>query len=266
MLDYKIGFIGAGNMTSAILTGVLKQGLVPPEAVWLSNRHADKLKHFEAQGVNTSTDNAVVVKAVDILVLAVKPQMFDDVLPELTGIAQGKCVVSIAAGISIRYLRGRLPGAQIIRAMPNTPLMVGMGATAVARADEVPRAQFQAVVDLFRAAGAVELIDEYQMDDIINVNGSTPAFFFRMADSLVKRTVDAGIDSDVALRLAARTMEGSARLLLESGKTPEELTKQVCSPGGTTLAALSAFDELDFDALLREAMRRCTQRSKELGR
>ena len=104
------------------------------------------------------------------------------------------------------------------------------------------------------------------MDDIINVNGSSPAWFFRMADVMVRRAVSAGIDADTALRLTAKTMEGSARLLLESGKTPEALCRQVCSPGGTTLASLSAFEERDFDGLMLDAMDRCTRRSKELGK
>ena len=122
------------------------------------------------------------------------------------------------------------------------------------------------MLDLFAAAGAVAVIDEGQMDDILNVNGSSPAWFFRMADVMVKRAVEVGIDAGTALRLTAKTMEGAARMLQESGKTPEELCRQVCSPGGTTLASLSAFEERDFDGLMREAMDRCAQRSRELGR
>ena len=153
----------------------------------------------------------------------------------------------------------------MVRAMPNTPLMVGCGATAVARSEGVDDGLLQAVAELFRASGEVAVIEERDMDDIINVNGSSPAWFFRMADVMVRRAVSAGIDRDVALRLTAKTMEGSARLLLESGKSPEELCRQVCSPGGTTLASLSAFEDRDFDDLMLDAMERCTKRSKELG-
>ena len=266
MTERTLGFIGAGNMNTAILNGVLGQGSVRPEQVWLSNRHADKLSAFAAQGVHTTTDNREVAAHADLLVLGVKPQMFGDVLPELRDLTAGKCVVSIAAGISCAYLRRELPGAKVVRAMPNTPLMVGVGATAVARSEDVSPEELQQVLDLFAAAGTVALIDEAQMDDIINVNGSSPAWFFRMADVMVKRAVSAGIDADTALRLTAKTMEGAARMLLESGKTPEELCRQVCSPGGATLASLSAFEERDFDGLMRDAMDRCTRRSKELGR
>lgn len=266
MENIVLGFIGAGNMNTAILRGVLRQDLVQADRIWLSNRHREKLEPFASRGIHTTTDNAEAASHADLIVLGVKPQMFGDVLPELQGVCTGKCVVSIAAGISAAYLREALPGAQIVRAMPNTPLMVGVGATAVARAGNVPAPVFQVVLDLFAAAGAVAVIDEGQMDDIINVNGSSPAWFFRMADIMVRRAVSAGIDAGTALELAAKTMEGSARLLLESGKSPEELCRQVCSPGGTTLASLSAFEERDFDGLMLEAMERCTKRSKELGK
>lgn len=261
-----LGFIGAGHMASAILNGVLTKGLMPAEQVYLSNRHLEKTEGFRLRGVHTTTDNRMVAERSELLVLAVKPQMFDDVLPDLAGLVAGKCVVSIAAGISAAYLQKALPGAYIVRAMPNTPLMVGVGATAVARAPSVPEDLFQRVLDLFASAGEVALIDEDQMDDIINVNGSSPAWFFRMAEIMVKRAVSVGLDEGAALRLTAKTMEGAARLLLETGESPENLRKQVCSPGGTTLASLSAFDELGFDALMLEAMDRCTKRSKELGK
>ena len=266
MAEWRLGLVGAGNMNTAILKGVLGQGSVRPEQVWLSNRHADKLAYFASLGVHTTTDNRLVAARADLLILGIKPQMFGDVLPELRDLTAGKCVVSIAAGITAGYLRQELPGAKVVRVMPNTPLMVGMGATAVARSKDLSPEELQRVMDLFAAAGMVALVDEGQMDDIINVNGSSPAWFFRMADVMVKRAVASGIEADTALRLTAKTMEGAARMLLASGKTPEELCRQVCSPGGTTLASLSAFEERDFDGLMLDAMERCTRRSKELGK
>lgn len=266
MASFNLGFIGAGNMSSAILNGVLDSGAAAPEQVWLSNRHEDKLDPFRQRGVHVTLDNAEVARSADIIVLAVKPQMFSDVVEGIAAQTQGKCVVSIAAGISVSWLKARLPGALVVRAMPNTPLLVGKGATAVAAAPEVPPVLFQTVLDLFSAAGVVEVIDEAQMDDILNVNGSTPAFFFRMADVMMQQALAAGIASHVAISLIAQTMAGSAEMLRQSGKTPEELTRQVCSPGGTTMAALSAFEEMGFDAMMREAMDRCVRRSRELGK
>lgn len=261
-----LGFIGAGNMNSAILDGVLRQGIVSAERVWMSNRSPEKLERFAALGVHTTSDNHLVAKKADVLVLGVKPQMFGQVLPELREAVIGKCVVSIAAGISADYLKHELPGAGVVRVMPNTPLTVGVGATAVAQSRDISEELFQTVCSLFEAAGEVAVIEEAQMDDIISVNGSSPAWFFRMADVMVRRAVSVGIGRETALRLTARTMEGAAKMLLDSGKSPEELCRQVCSPGGTTLASLSAFEERDFDGLMLDAMDRCTKRSKELGK
>jgi pyrroline-5-carboxylate reductase len=264
--ELKLGFIGAGNMASAILGGILRQGLLPSRQISMADPMADKLGNLKESGVHVTNDNRSVALYADLLILAIKPQMFDAVLPQLADCVSGKCVVSIAPGISVGYLQKRLHGAFVVRVMPNTPLLVGMGATAVAEAGCVPAEMFQTVIDIFSAAGEVAVIPESQMDAIVAVSASSPAFFFRMADAMVTEAQRQGIDPALALRMAARTMEGSANMLLQSGKTAKELTTQVCSPGGTTLAALSAFDDMGFEAMISEAMIRCTKRSRELGR
>lgn len=261
-----LGFIGAGNMATAILDGVVSKVLFPPEQIIVSNPHVEKLGHPKALGTQVTCDNAAVVRAADLVILAVKPQKFEEVLAGIRDCCAGKCVVSIAAGISTDWIRERLPGALVVRVMPNTPLQMGAGATAVAYAPDVPDDLFQTVCGIFAAAGAVAVIPESQMDDVISVSGSSPAFFFRMADVMVRWAVEQGMDPQVALELAACAMKGSAEMLLRSGKTAEELTRQVCSPGGTTLAALTAFDDRDFDGLLTDAMTRCVNRSRELGK
>ena len=253
-------------MATAILDGVIAQSLFPPGHITVSNPHRDKLEHPKSLGVQVTCDNTAVVKASDLIVLAVKPQKFEEVLADIRDCCAGKCVVSIAAGISTTWLRTRLPGVFVVRVMPNTPLQLGLGATAVAQAPDVPAELFQTVCDIFAAAGSVSVIPESQMDDVIPVSGSSPAFFFRMADVMVRWAEKQGMDPQVALELAAAAMKGSAEMLLRSGKTAGELTRQVCSPGGTTLAALTAFDDRDFDGLLADAMNRCAQRSRELGK
>ncbi|MEG2958543.1 MAG: pyrroline-5-carboxylate reductase [Oscillospiraceae bacterium] len=260
-----LGFVGAGNMAGAIFNGVLGRHLLSAESIWLSNRSAPKLEAYAVLGAHTTTDNVAVVQAADVIVLAIKPQMFPDVLPGIAPYALGKCFVSIAAGISVDYLKSQLPGALVMRAMPNTPMQVGLGATGIVAAPEVPAQIFNAVSDIFAAGGETAVITEAQIDDIIALSGSTPAFFFRMADALVSCAVQNGFDPDLALKLAAKTMEGSAVMLQKSGKTAKELTRQVCSPGGTTLAALTAFDEQNFEGMITEAVTRCTARSKELS-
>lgn len=265
-MEMTLGFIGAGNMVSAILSGVLAQGLAGPEAVWLSNRSADKLEPWREKGVHVTLDNAIVAQNAQVIILGVKPQVFEAVMSQIAPLVSGKCVVSIAAGISSVYLKERLPGAMVVRVMPNTPMKLGKGATAVAQAPGVPEAVFAYVCSLFEAAGGIAVIPEKQMDDFIAVNGSSPAFFFRMAAAMVEAARVAGIDPDLALSMAAQTMAGSAAMLLETGQTAQELTRQVCSPGGTTLAALTAFDDYRFEEMIAQAAARCAQRSRELGR
>ncbi len=265
-MEQALGFIGAGNMVSAILSGVLDKGLARPDQVWLSNRSPEKLAVWTAKGVHTTVDNAEVAQNAQVIVLGVKPQVMDQVLPQISPFVTGKCVVSIAAGISSAYLKERLPGALVVRTIPNTPMKLGKGATVVAQAPDVPEETFHLACALFEAAGAVAVIPEAQMDDFIAVSGSSPAFFFRMAAAMVSAAEMAGIDPDLALRMAAQTMAGSAAMLLETGDTAQELTRQVCSPGGTTLAALTAFDDYHFEEMMGEAAKRCAQRSKELGK
>ena len=262
-----LGIIGAGNMATAILDGVVNNKLFPPEHITISNPHTDKLEHPKSLGVRTTVDNTVVAQASDLILLAVKPQKFEIVLSEIGQYCgDGKCVISIAAGISTDWIRTRLPGALVVRVMPNTPLQLGLGATAVAQAPGVPADVFQLVCSIFAAAGSVSVIPESQMDDVVPVSGSSPAFFFRTADVMVRWAQAQGMDPQAALELAAATMRGAAEMLLRSGKTAGELTRQVCSPGGTTLAALTAFDDMGFDTLVSEAMTRCANRSRELGK
>ncbi len=262
----QLGFIGAGNMTSAILEGILHKTLASPQDIWLSNRSPAKLERWQELGVHTTLDNVTVAKQADFLVLGIKPQVFPDVLPQIAPYVDGKCVLSIAAGISTSYLKAALPGALVIRAIPNTPLKLGLGATVLAQAEDVPPETFSFACSLFEAAGKTAVIPEEQMDDFIAVSGSSPAFFFRIVAALVSAAESAGIDPALALPMAAQTMAGSAAMLLEGGHTAQELIDQVCSPGGTTLAALTAFDDFHFEDMILEASRRCAQRSKELGK
>lgn len=265
-MKLKLGFIGAGNMSGAILNGVLGSGLLLPEQIMISNRHEDKLRQFQDRGVHTTTDNRELARWAELVVLGIKPQMFGDVLPEVASDLTGKGVVSISPGYSIAYLQSILPGCHVLRAMPNTPLLVGKGVTAVVGSPQAPKALFDALQQVFSSAGEVFVVSEDLMDAAIGVSGSSPAFFFRMADAMTRGAEAQGMDPVQALRMAALTMEGAARMLLESGRSAGELTRQVCSPGGTTLAALTAFDDFKFDDMIAQAMDRCVKRSKELGR
>lgn len=264
--DFMLGVIGAGSMGSAILQGALDAGVMSPEQVWLANPHSEKMTPFGEKGVHTTTSNLEAVRNVDILLLAVKPQILPGVLEEIRPETAGKCVISIAAGVSRRWLEEQLPGAWVICVMPNTPLMLGCGASAVTERGNVPEELYDFALRLFSAAGLVTQLPADRMNEIIPVSGSSPAFFFRMVSLMVQAAEKRGIDPETALQMAAKAMEGSARMLLESGRTAAELERQVCSPGGTTLAGLTAFDELGFDRMIDLAFERCTRRAYELGK
>jgi len=266
VIGHRIGFIGAGNMASAILNGALRRSAVMPEKVYLSDPYIEKAASFQAKGVHVTVSNTEVADAVGILVLAVKPQMFDEVLEDLKGHTDGKCVVTIAAGISVDYIKRQLPDTHVIRVMPNTPLLIGKGMTAIAKAPEVPASYFDAVSELFSAAGETVVVEENQINAVIALSGSSPAYFFRFAEAMVEEGIRMGMDPDVSLKLAAYTMKGAAGMLLRSGKTAKELTQQVCSPGGTTLAALTAFDDAGLEQMVSQAMQRCVKRAEELGK
>ncbi len=226
-----------------------------------------KLGRFTDLGVCACVSNAQVVSKADIIILAVKPQMISKVLEEIRGEVKGKCLVSIAAGISSGYIKTIVgKDAFVLRTMPNTPMMIGRGAIAIAQDSTIPQKLFDAAVSIFSSAGEVEFLPEEKLNEIIGVNGSSPAFFFRLAQAMMLSAEKQGIDPEVALKLAAKTMEGASAMLLGSGYTPCELIRQVSSPGGTTIAALTAFDEFNFDELIEEAMLRCTKRAYELGK
>lgn len=266
MHNFMLGVIGAGNMGSAILRGALDSRVMSPGQTWISNPHPEKLKPFENRGVNVTDSNPALAKAVDILLLAVKPQRMEEVLEEIAPYTNGKCVVSIAAGISRSWLQAQLPDAHIICVMPNTPLMLGCGASALTERYDVPEEVYDCVCQIFSSLGLVCTLPADKMNEIIPVSGSSPAFFFRMISLMVKAAEAQGIDPDTALAMAAKTMEGSAKMLQNSGMTAQALERQVCSPGGTTLAGLTAFDDMDFEEMVNEAFRRCTRRAYELGK
>ncbi len=261
----RLGVIGTGNMACAILTGALAAGVLKPESVLASHPRKERRDEIrKSLGVAVTADNRAVVEQSDVILLAVKPQKVLQVLTEVGALFSGKCLLSIAAGLSVDSLRRFVSDGSILRAMPNTPLMLGCGATVLTPRGEIPEAQYRLAFALFEASGFAAQAPEEYMNAVTAVSGSSPAYFFRMAQAMTESAASFGLDPALALQLTAQTMEGAARMLKESGHTAAELTAQVCSPGGTTLAALTAFDEMGFDDLIREAMTRCVKRAEEL--
>lgn len=269
MENLRIGFIGGGNITSAIVGGVVRQKAFPAEKISVFDIHEDKREALHRKnGIVAAHSACEVVNTCDLIFLAVKPQSFPSMLPEIRpAVTENKTLISIAAGISSGSIHSALScGCPVIRAMPNTPLMLGEGATAVCRTRNTPEKAYRLVLKLFSSCGRVAEIDESQMDAVISVNGSSPAYLYLLAKAVVESAEKQGIDSSVALPLFCQTLTGSAKMLLESGNSPEKLIEKVSSPGGTTAAALDVLKKNHFEQTVDEAMRACTARAKELGK
>lgn len=264
----KIGFIGAGNMAGAIIEGILRNNVAQPSELTVCDRTPEKCGRFRDRGVAAAASISDLAKASQIIFIAVKPQDYETALADLKGAMDpSKLIVTIAAGISTAYIKERIGFAcKVVRAMPNTPLLLGEGATALCSAEPVSPAEFNEIKRIFEAGGMVSVLPEEKMNAVISVNSTSPAYVYLLAKSVVDGAVEQGIDAKTALELFSKTLTGSARMLMESGKTPDELVKMVASPGGTTLKALEALEEHGFENAVRDAMLRCTHRAEELGR
>lgn len=267
-MKYQLGLIGAGNMAGAILHSVLGQKLLPAEKIIAYDIDKVKLGEFSKLGVCAASDFAELAENASVVLFAIKPQNFGEVLSQLAPHCCRKQVfVSIAAGISADYLKKALGfDAKLVLVMPNTPLLIGCGAVALSRVEPTTEEEFSFVKSLFSASAQVEEIAPTQMNEVIPFNGSSPAFFYLFAKILVEEAVRLGFDENAANRLVCSTMIGSARMMLESGKNHQQLIDMVSSKGGTTLAALDALREHDFESAVLAAADACIRRARELGR
>ena len=268
MSEKKIGFIGAGNMATAIVSGLIREKTKLPQNINVFDKDEEKLEIMANRGVNCFSSGAELTKNSDIIVLAVKPQNYDEVLAEIASSAdESKIFVTIAAGISIDYVRRGLGiKCPMVRVMPNTPLLLGKGATALCRSDNISDGDFEEVKSMFALSGEVAVLPESQMNAVIAVNGSSPAYIYLFSFSMVDYSVSVGIDADTALRLVCKTFEGSAEMLRSSGDTPETLIDKVCSKGGTTIEAMNVLRNRQVPEIIADAMAACTKRAEELGR
>lgn len=263
-----IGFIGGGNMAGAIIGGIVKTKTYPADRIFVFDRHEEKRAALQkSYGIRPTGSSPELVGCCDVVFLAVKPQSFPAMLEEIRPAAgAGKTFVSIAAGISSRSIVKALScGCPVIRAMPNTPLLIGKGATAVSRTENVSDHMFELVCGLLSSCGTVTEIDESLMNAVISVNGSSPAYVYLFAKAILENAQKQGIGPEIALALICQTLEGSAGML-RTGKTPDELIRMVSSRGGTTIAALDVLKRNRFEQIIGEAMEACTARAAELGK
>jgi pyrroline-5-carboxylate reductase len=267
IMNKSIAFIGAGNMAGAIIGGIIAKSIASPAQLKVYDVNPAASARFAAKSINAAGSASEAADFADILFMSVKPQNYDEVLSAINGHTDGKVIVSIAAGISTDYIRARLGhGSRVVRVMPNTPLLLGYGATAISRCETVSDEEFSLVKEIFQSGGIVEVLPESQMNSVIAVNGSSPAYVYLFAKALIDGAAQSGIDAEAAKRLVCQTLIGSAHMLTDSGKTPDELITMVSSKGGTTIAALDALYDHDFEKALKEAMERCTKRAEELGK
>lgn len=267
-MNKQFGFIGVGNMATAIIGGMLDSDFVQPQMINIFDLDTEKCEHFCSRGVTLRESTDEVVTNSDIIVLAVKPQNYAEVLSALSQIdCDGKIFVSIAAGISINFVREQLKqDVKVVRVMPNTPLLLSKGATAICPSDNMSDDDFKPVYDMFALSGVVEIFEESHMNEIISVNGSSPAYVYLFAKAMADYAESCGIDRDKALNLICATFEGAAEMMRSSGDDIETLIQKVSSKGGTTIEALNSFNKNNFTDIVKEAMAACTNRAEQLGK
>ncbi len=265
----KIGFIGAGNMAGALIKGLLDAKLYRPQDILVSDAVPAQLKKVQkAYQVEGVRDNRALVRAVPTVVLAVKPQVLDEVLAEIRPeVREDKLFISIAAGVPLARLEGGLGGnARVVRVMPNTPALVGKGMAVIARGKKATPQDERLTLALFRGVGeALAVRDEALLDPVTGLSGSGPAYVYLFAEALIAAGIQEGLPVKVATQLALQTLEGAVAMLKETGKSPKALRDMVTSPGGTTLAGLAQLEERRFHETVVAAVHAATCRSKELG-
>ncbi|MGO8744753.1 MAG: pyrroline-5-carboxylate reductase [Thermoguttaceae bacterium] len=268
MLSERIGFIGAGQMATALGLGLVKAGLAAPERLIASDPSAEALRRFTvATGGRTTQDNREVVSASDVMILAVKPQQMAAVFADLHGMVTAeKLVVSIAAGVRIARLADGLgSAARLVRVMPNTPCLVGLGACGYCLGETATAGDGELVKRMLQAVGIACQVEEKLLDAVTGLSGSGPAFVYVMIEALSDGGVRMGLPRQIATVLAAQTVRGAAEMVLSSGEHPGVLKDRVTSPGGTTIAGLAAMEAGAVRADLMAAVEAATRRSAELG-
>ncbi|WP_201612296.1 pyrroline-5-carboxylate reductase [Psychrobacter immobilis] len=265
----KISFIGGGNMAQALISGLVSCG-VKPSLITVADPSSEAREQLAAKGLNTvdpTADAKAAVIGADILVLAVKPQVMKAVVSGFADVLDKQLVISVAAGLSTALLSNMLGGySNIVRAMPNTPAMIQMGATGLYGTDDISAEQKQLATAVMEASGLVMWVDnEEHMHAVTAVSGSAPAYMFYFIEAMVDGAVALGLDKEQASALAMQTMLGAAKMALGSEDAPSELRRKVTSPNGTTQAAIESMQANNISRQIVEAMQACYDRSQALS-
>lgn len=266
-MDKIVGFIGCGNMASAMIGGIVNSRLLPKERIIASNRSKEKLeKIHDKYGINTTNDNKEVASHSDILVLSVKPNMYSSVVDEIKNVVkENVIVITIAPGIGIRDMQNMFEkDIKVVRAMPNTPALVGEGMSALCPSVNVSKEELLDVMNIFESFGKAEVVDEKLIDAVIAVSGSSPAYVYMFIEAMADAAVLEGMPRDKAYKFAAQAVLGSAKMVLETGLHPGELKDMVCSPEGTTIEAVATLEDKGFRSAVISAMKSCTEKSRKM--
>ena len=263
-----IGFLGAGKMATALARGFVRGELVIPREIIASDPHDAARKYFAAEvGAKTVAVNAEVAKFANVLILATKPDQVPAALAEISGaFTKNHLLISIAAGVTLAKLEGALPaGSHVIRVMPNTPALVGEAASAFALGKAATAADGELAKKLLSAVGVAIQVKEPLLDAVTGLSGSGPAYVYQFIEALSDGGVASGLPRDIATKLAAQTVLGAAKMVLETGQHPGALKDQVTSPGGTTIEGLHELEKGKMRAAVMSAVRAATEKSKKLG-
>lgn len=266
--EKKIGFIGGGAMAEALIRGIINTGLIQPQQIVVSDiidqRRDYLMQNYSVTAVGDLND---VAKSADILFLAVKPQVVKAVMEQMSGhVGTATIVVSVVAGLTLASLQAKFPGCPIIRVMPNTPIAVGAGMSALALGKLATRQDSELVSRIFSSSGTVVTVGEELMDAVTGLSGSGPAYGFVIIDALTDAGVKVGLSRQTALVLAAQSLLGAAKMVLETGEHPAKLRDMVTSPGGTAITGIHVLEQKGLRGALIDAVAAAAKRSQEMGK
>ena len=263
----KLGFIGTGNMASAIMGGIIGKKMISAEEIIgadLLESGREKVK--EQFGIQVTEKNQEVVEKAEVIILSVKPQFYEEVINQIKDcVKKEQIIITIAPGKTLAWLAEKFgKEVKIVRTMPNTPALVGEGMTAMCPNEYMEKEEIEYVKQLLESFGRVEVVPERLMDVVVSVSGSSPAYVFMMIEAMADAAVAEGMPRKQAYKFAAKAVMGSAKMVLETGKHPGELKDMVCSPAGTTIEAVKVLEAAGFRSALMEAMEVCAEKSRNM--
>ena len=263
----RLGFIGTGNMASAIIGGVIKKGIVEPKEIIGADVFAPGREKVKSQfGIQVTADNKEVIQNADVVFLSVKPQFYEEVISGIREeVRPDQIIITIAPGKTLAWLKEQFDkDIKLVRCMPNTPALVGEGMTAACPNELISDEDLEQVKGILESFGCVEIVPERLMDTVTAVSGSSPAFVFMFIEAMADSAVCCGMPRAQAYKFAAQAVLGSAKMVMETGKHPGELKDMVCSPAGTTIGGVRVLEQMGFRSAVFEAVKEAEEISRSL--